>query len=117
MPNETETMEIQAVWKERPSLFTSGLMQWVAVAVGSDGSTPLRDSPAFPLDDKFLAGYDKDDDNPFIRPDLDAMDDDKREVVTAMHAEFVSALERDGWDQTGQGSDWYNLRFERPVMP
>lgn len=112
-----ETMEILAAWKERPSLFASGLMQWVAEAVGTDGPYRFSESPAFPLDDTFLAGYDKDDDNPFIRPDMDSMDADKREVVKAMHAEFVAALERDGWVQSGQGSDWFNLHFDRPVRP
>ena len=109
-----EMMEIQAVWKERPSLFASGLMQWVAVVAGSDGSKPLRDSPAFPLDDTFVT-EDESDEGPFICIARDEMDDDKRHVVETMHAEFVSALERDGWVQTGQGRDWYNIHFERPV--
>ena len=110
-----ETMEILAVWKERPSLFASGLMQWVADADGPHGPYRFESSPAFPLDDKLLAGYDKHADHPFIRPDLDRMDDGKRSVVKAMHIEFVASLERDGWVQTGQGSDWFNLQFERPV--
>ncbi len=113
MPHET--MEILAVWKERPGWFASGLMQWVADAVTAGGQHRIAESPAFPLDDKVLAGYDKHDENPFIRPDLLAMDNDTRNVVTAMHAEFVSSLERDGWIQTGQGNDWFNIHFERSV--
>ena len=112
-----ETMEIQAVWKERPSLFTSGLMQWVAVATGSDGPRSLRESPAFPLDDKFVTEDDPEEDDPFICIVRDEMNDDQRGVVNSMHAEFVSALERNGWVQVGQGRDWYNLYFERPVRP
>ena len=90
-------------------------MQWVAVAAGSDGSTPLRDSPAFPIDDSFVPEDDAGEDGPFICIVRDEMNDDQRHVVETMHAEFVAGLERDGWVLTGQGRDWYNLHFERSV--
>jgi hypothetical protein len=109
-----ETMEILAVWKERPSWFTSGLMQWVAEAVGPAGPYRVHSAPAFPLDDKFV-DTNASTDTPYIRPILDRMDEATRKVVTTMHAEFVHSLERDDWVQTGQGSDWFNLHFERAV--
>ena len=112
-----ETMEILAVWKERPSLFSSGLMQWVAETDGPNGRGRVRESPAFPLDGKYVTQDDPDEDNPFICVVRDEMDDDVREVVEKMHAEFVAALERDGWMLTGQGRDGYYLHFERVVRP
>lgn len=110
-----ETMEIQAVWKERPSLFSDGLMQWVAQAEGPEGSHCIRESPAFPMDAKHVTDDDPDDPNPFICIVRDQMSDERREVVEKMHREFVASLERDGWTPTGQGRDWYNLHFERAV--
>lgn len=112
-----ETMEILAVWKERPSLFSGGLMQWVAEASGPDGPHRVRESPAFPMDDRFVTSDDPDNDDPFIRINRAEMDEEQRKVVETMHAEFAASLERDGWVQTGQGRDWYNLHFERTVSP
>lgn len=112
-----ETMQILAVWKERPSWFASGLMQWVAEAVGPNRAYRVHEAPAFPLDDKFVAGGDSGDESRYIRIVLDEMDDTKRRTVEKMHAEFVAALEREGWVQTGRGRDWFNLQFERAVNP
>lgn len=112
-----ETMEILAVWKERPSLFGDGLMQWVAEATGPDGPQRVRESPAFPLDDRFVTENDSDNQSPFIRIVRDEMDEEQRTVVETMHAEFVASLERDGWVQTGRGRDWYDLHFARSVSP
>ena len=108
-----ETMEILAVWKERPSFFAPGMMEWVAEACGPDGPYRVRDSPAFPLEKAFVTDDDSDDDNPFIQIVRNEMDEEKRKVVETMHAEFVASLERDGWVQTGQGRDWHNVHFER----
>lgn len=108
-----ETMEIRAVWKERPSWSGPGMMEWVADASGQDGPARVRESPAFPLEHKFVTEVVPNEDNPFIHIVLDKMDHETRKVVETMHAEFVASLERDGWVQTGQGIDWDNLQFER----
>jgi hypothetical protein len=113
----TETMEIRAIWKERPGWFGPGMMQWVADANGPDGPYRDRESPAFPLENEFVTEVDPDGDNPFIHIHLAEMDDEKRKVVETMHAEFVASLERDGWVQTGQGREWHNLLFERAATP
>jgi len=109
----SETMEILAVWKEKPGWFGPGMMQWVAEASGPDGLYRDRESPAFPLENEFVSEVDPDEDNPFIHILLASMDDEKRNVVETMHAEFVASIERDGWVQTGQGRDWDNLQFAR----
>jgi len=106
-------MEILAIWKDRPSLFASGTMRWVAQATGPEGADRIRESTAFPLEEEFVTEDNPDDDNPFICIVRDEMGEEKRQVVEKMHAEFVSSLERDGWVQTGQGRDWYNLHFAR----
>ena len=108
-----ETIEIRAVWKERPSWFAPGLMQWIAEAAGANGTHRVRESPAFPLDENFVAAGDPAGNDPYIRVVRDQMDAEQRKVVEVMLDEFVAALERDGWVQTGQGNDWYNLSFER----
>ena len=112
-----ETMEILAIWKESPSFFSSGLMQWVAEVDGPECRHSIRESPAFPMDKKHVTDDDSDDANPFICIVRDQMSDERREVVEKMHHEFVASLERDGWMPTGQGRDWYNLHFERIVRP
>lgn len=112
-----ETMEILAVWKKRPSLFSSGLMQWVAELDAIDGLKRIRESPPFPLEGGSVTEEGPDGSNPFICIVREKMDVERRKVVDRMHAEFVGSLERDGWVQTGQGRDWYNLRFERDVRP
>ena len=100
----SETIEIRAVWKERPSWFASGMMQWVAEAVGPDG-------------DKLVVTHESGDTSPYIVPDRDKMDDKKRRVVEEMLADFVRSLERQGWVQSGQGSEWYSYHLERGVKP
>ncbi len=112
---QRETMEIKAVWKDRPSWFASGTMQWVAVSTGAAESKTIRESPAFPLENQFVASNDSDDDNSFIRVDCTGMDDVQCKVIETMLADFASSLERDGWVQTGQGDDWFNRQFERAI--
>ena len=110
---QRETMEIRAVWKERPSWFASGMMQWVAEAVGPNGAYRAREAPAFPLDATFVAACDPDGSDGYIRVVRDQMDAEQRKIVEVMLADFVAALEREGWVRTGQGNDWYNLHFDR----
>lgn len=112
----SETIEIRAIWKERPSWFASGMMQWVAEAVGPDGDQRIQASPAFPLDSKLVA-TESNDKSPYIVPDRDKMDDKKRRVVEEMLADFVRSLERQGWVKSGQGSEWYSYHLERGVRP
>ncbi|HEX5165452.1 MAG TPA: hypothetical protein VFV93_08665 [Thermomicrobiales bacterium] len=111
----SQTIEIRAIWKERPSWFASGMMQWVAETVGQDGSQQVATSPAFPLDSKLVVATEASDKSPYIVPDLGQMDDKKRRVVEEMLADFVRSLERQGWVQTGQGSDWFSYQFQRGV--
>jgi hypothetical protein len=109
---QRETAEIQAVWHERPGLFTSGMVKWVAVAAGPSGAMHLRESTAFPLDSRYV-----DDDPagayPYIRIVRDEMDAGELQTVDRMLAEFVELLEHEGWVRTGQGADWFNIRFTR----
>jgi len=111
----TETIEIQAVWDERPGLFTSGMVKWVAVAAGPTGAMHVRESTAFPLDDEYVDGGDSDDGYPYIRIVRDEMDYGERQKVERMLEEFAATLESDGWTRTGQGDDWSTLRFARSV--
>ena len=113
----SETAQVLAVWKERPSFFASGLMQWVADAVGPTGPYRVAASPAFPLDDTFVADDESDDDNPYIQVRVDEMSADQRDVVERMHAEFVALLESQGWARSGGGAEWYNLQLSRGVSP
>jgi hypothetical protein len=113
MPSREE-IEIRAIWHEPPSLFSSGLMKWVAVATGPTGAIHVRDSTAFPIDDTYVDG-DASGDYPYVRIGRDEMDEAERQTVQRMLDEFVKLLEHDGWIRDGQGSDWYNLRFTRPA--
>jgi hypothetical protein len=113
----SESIEIRAIWKERPSWFANGLMQWVAEAVGPDGDQRVQASPAFPLESKQVVASASSDESPYIVPDREKMDDKKRRVVEEMLADFVRSLERQGWVQTGEGSEWYSYHFERGIRP
>lgn len=108
-----ETIEIQPVWHERPGFFASGMVKWVAVAAGPTGAMHLRESTAFPLGNTYVE--DDRGDYPYIRIVRDEMDAGELQRVDRMLAEFIAALEHEGWVRTGQGRDWYNIRFERPV--
>jgi hypothetical protein len=113
MPSR-DKIEIQAIWHEPPSLFSSGLMKWVAVAAGPTGPIHVRESTAFPIDDSYVDG-DASGHYPYVRIVRDEMDEAERQTVQWMLDEFVKLLEHDGWIRAGQGSDWYNLRFMRPI--
>lgn len=116
---QRETMEIRAVWKDRPSWFASGTMQWVAQTTGTSESQRVREAPAFPIDERFIVSGDEDAaadaEDGFIRIDCSDMDEAQRQVVETMLADFAASLERDGWVRTGVGSDWFNLQFERTI--
>jgi hypothetical protein len=108
-------MEILAVWKEPPSLFSNGLMQWVAEVRRPDGLHRMRESPPFPIEGDYVTEDKQEQGESFICIVREKMDPERRKIVETMHEEFVASLERDGWAPTGPGRDWYNLHFERTV--